>query len=212
MESQCAGTETEGTTSASTSTSAATAAIPEAESLPPLTPEQFKVYNRLAELMDYFHDHFRETWTTLYTACTTGRRPASMTLKQFLDAGVRLTQYLETHHTIEETHMYPLLARKMPTFRAAAAAHGAGSKKKKSQQDCELLRQHQAIHVGMEDFEAYLRACRSREVEFELSVLKEKMDSWGDVLMKHLDQEVEELGAENMRKFWTLEEMRAFPF
>jgi len=44
-----------------------------------------------------------------------------------------------------------------------------------------------------------------------LRVLREKMDSWGEVLWKHLDQEVETLGAENMRKYWTLEEMRKMP-
>ena len=41
--------------------------------------------------------------------------------------------------------------------------------------------------------------------------MKEKMDSWGEVLWKHLDQEVETLGAENMRKYWTLDEMKRMP-
>jgi len=77
--------------------------------------------------------------------------------------------------------------------------------------DCELLRQHRLIHEGMDVFEGYLRACQNRETELELSVLKEKMDSWGDVLMKHLDEEVDELRAETMRKYWTLDEMRAIP-
>ncbi len=31
---------------------------------------------------------------------------------------------------------------------------------------------------------------------------------WGDVLWKHLDQEVKTLGAESMRKYWTLADMR----
>ena len=59
--------------------------------------------------------------------------------------------------------------------------------------------------------EDYLRRCRNRETELELAVLKEKMDSWGTVLWTHLDQEVRTLGAENMRKYWTIEEMRGFP-
>lgn len=75
----------------------------------------------------------------------------------------------------------------------------------------ELLRQHQAIHHGMDAFEEYLLKCRSGETELELRVLKEKMDSWGDVLWKHLDQEVKTLGAENMRKYWTVDEMRRMP-
>jgi hypothetical protein len=81
----------------------------------------------------------------------------------------------------------------------------------KGKEKAELLRQHQQIHAGMDVMADYLRACRNREVDLELPVLKEKMDSWGDVLMKHLDQEVKTLGAENMRKYWTPEEIRAIP-
>ncbi|KAK3334035.1 hypothetical protein B0T19DRAFT_354190 [Cercophora scortea] len=185
--------------------------------LPPLTPAQFKVYNRLAEQMEYFHDHFRQTWTTLYTACTTNRRPANMTLKQFIDAGLQLAHYLETHHSIEETYLYPILARKMPQFRSSSPSHQTPStknnkiKKKKNDENCELLRQHRAIHEGMDVFAAYLRQCKNREVEFELSVLKEKMDAWGEVLFVHLDQEVRDLGADVMRRYWTVEEIKAIP-
>jgi len=60
----------------------------------------------------------------------------------------------------------------------------------------------------MDQFSAYLDKCNSGETELELRVMKEKMDSWGEVLWTHLDQEVETLGAENMRKYWTLDEMR----
>lgn len=75
----------------------------------------------------------------------------------------------------------------------------------------ELLRQHEEIHEGMDLFEEYLRGCQSGVHELSLRVLKEKMDSWGEVLWKHLDQEVETLGAENMRRYWTVEEMRRMP-
>ncbi|AEO69556.1 uncharacterized protein THITE_2120138 [Thermothielavioides terrestris NRRL 8126] len=171
-------------------------------------------------------------YATLHTACATSRRPANMTLRQFLDEGLRLAHYLEMHHSIEETHLYPLLGRKMPEFRATtttAAAAGPGSsgaggsaggrgkgKGKKQQraggeEECELIRQHRMIHEGMDEMVEYLRRCKDRECELELAVLKEKMEPWGEVLLKHLDQEVRDLGAENMRKYWTLQEMRAFP-
>ncbi|GAB1320847.1 hypothetical protein MFIFM68171_11057 [Madurella fahalii] len=209
-----------------------TAPEPEPEpTLPPLTPQEFRIYNRLAEQMDYFHEHFRKTFRLLHQACITGRRPQNLTLKQFLDQGLNLVHYLSTHHTIEETHLYPLLARKMPEFRAASHHHhqyhggpsssrgraaGSGTEQRQTKKggpegDCELLRQHREIHRGMDEFEAYLRRCKNRECELELSVLKEKMDSWAEVLLRHLDQEVRDLGAENMRRYWTLEEMRAFP-
>jgi len=79
---------------------------------------------------------------------------------------------------------------------------------KNGQNAAELLRQHKEIHKGMDQFSAYLEKCNSGETELELKVMKEKMDSWGEVLWKHLDQEVKTLGADNMRKYWTLDEMR----
>jgi hypothetical protein len=82
---------------------------------------------------------------------------------------------------------------------------------KQGRNAAELLRQHKEIHRGMDVFEEYLSKCRSGETDLELSVLKQKMDSWGDVLWKHLDQEVRTLGAENMRKYWSLDEMRRMP-
>lgn len=82
---------------------------------------------------------------------------------------------------------------------------------KQGRNAAELLRQHREIHAGLDVFEEYLKMCRSGETELNLKVLKEKMDSWGTVLWTHLDQEVKTLGAENMRKYWTIEEMRRMP-
>ena len=123
-----------------------------------------------------------------------------MSLKQFIDEGLHFIQYLTAHHNIEETYLFPLLARKMPEFKSGSGKGAA-----------ELLRQHREIHAGMDVFEDYLRRCRNRETELEMGVLKEKMDTWGAVLWKHLDQEVKTLGAENMRKYWTLQEVRSLP-
>lgn len=97
------------------------------------------------------------------------------------------------HHSIEETYVFPMLAKKMPEFRGGRA---------------ELLQQHKQIHAGLDAFEAYLKQCRAREVDFEMEVLKGKMEGWGGVLWTHLDQEVETLGAENMRRYWTKEEIQ----
>lgn len=109
-----------------------------------------------------------------------------------------MIKYLETHHGIEESFFFPILARKMPQFRAT------GGKS-------ELLKQHQLIHAGMDLLEDYIRKVKNRETELDMSVLKEKMDSWGDVLHKHLEQEVATLGAENMRKYWTIDEIKTIP-
>lgn len=171
---------------------------PVEEKLPKLSSREFQIYNSMSEHMEYFHNHFRQTWNMLYSACTNNRRPASMSLKQFVNAGLQFVSHLTTHHGIEEQYVFPMLAAKMPEFKAGPNA-------------AELLRQHKEIHRGLDVFEEYLKKCRSGETELDLKTLKLKMDTWGEVLWKHLDQEVKTLGAENMRKYWTLEEMKRMP-
>ncbi|KAJ4855327.1 hemerythrin HHE cation binding domain-containing protein [Trichoderma breve] len=165
------------------------------EELPPLTDHEFKNYNRLAERMELFHNNFRRSWNILWQACTTGRRPQGMSIKQLLNIGTEFAEHLTIHHSIEETYFFPRLAQKMPEF---------------NPKNGDLVKQHAQIHEGLEGFEKYLNEVKSGERDFELSVLKEKMESWGGVLWTHLDDEVRSLGAENMRKFWTLQEIRRF--
>lgn len=74
--------------------------------------------------------------------------------------------------------------------------------------ELELLTQHKQIHAGLDKFEAYVRTCRSGETDLRMEEMKELMDSFGDVLWTHLDDEVRQLGAENMRKFWTPQEIQ----
>ena len=186
----------------------------DSEALPKLSPYEFRQYNRMAEHMDYFvglaagayetntavadaqqHNHFRETWTLMYEACENNKRPANTSIRQFLRTGLEFCNHLEVHHGIEERHIFPILAKKMPAFR----------------KELELLTQHKEIHTGLEKFQKYLEGCQSGENELRLGEMKKLMDEFGDTLWRHLDDEVKELGAENMRKYWTLEEMGAFP-
>lgn len=109
--------------------------------------------------------------------------------------GMSFCWQLRLHHSIEEQHMFPVLAEKMPEFR----------------KELELLTQHKQIHVGLDKLEEYLKRCCSRETELRLDEVKQLMDSFKEVLWKHLDDEVYALRAENMRKYWTLEEMERIP-
>jgi hemerythrin-like domain-containing protein len=118
-----------------------------------------------------------------------------MSIKSFLSTGEQFAMHLTMHHTIEEQHIFPVLARKMPAFR----------------KELQLLTQHKKIHEGLEKFEEYIAKCRKGETELRMEELKTIMDGFGAVLWQHLDEEVEQLGAENMRKFWTVEEMRRMP-
>jgi len=162
---------------------------------PKLTPSEFRQYNNMAEHMDFFHNNFRATWKTLYSACEAQKRPKNMSIRQFLSLGQQFCHHLTVHHTIEEQHIFPVLAKKMPAFK----------------KELELLSQHKQIHKGLDKLEKYLEECAGGERELRLSELKEILDGFGTVLWQHLDDEVEQLGAENMRKYWTLEEMRRMP-
>lgn len=117
---------------------------------------------------------------------------------QFISTGLQFIHHLTAHHGIEERYIFPMLARKMPEFESGKNA-------------AELLRQHQEIHKGMAIFEEYLEMVRSGQTELDMRVLKTKMDGWKKVLWTHLDQEVATLGAENMRRYWTPDEMRRMP-
>ncbi|KFY23284.1 hypothetical protein V493_05948 [Pseudogymnoascus sp. VKM F-4281 (FW-2241)] len=183
-------------------TKVAAAEVPKEEKkMPPLSASDFKAYNGMAEHMEYFHNHFRSTWNLLYSACENNSRPKNMSIKQFITTGLQFCGHLTAHHSIEEQHIFPILAKKMPEFKNGPKYKGAA----------ELLRQHKEIHHGMDIFQLYLQQCQTGEADFDLRVLKTKMESWGEVLWTHLDQEVKTLGAENMRKYWTVEEMKRMP-
>ncbi|KAF7186454.1 hypothetical protein HII31_12156 [Pseudocercospora fuligena] len=184
--------EQEGIPKAERPTQVATA---EEESLPQLSPQDFKIYNHMAEHMDMFHENFRRTWNTLYTAASSGTRPNGMSIRQFLSLAEQFSHHLTIHHTIEEQHIFPVLAKKMDVFKNKE----------------HLLEQHKGIHKGLEGFEEYIADCRRGDRELRMGELKGLMDGFGNVLWSHLDDEVRTLGAENMRRYWTKEEMRRMP-
>lgn len=80
---------------------------PAEPSLPKLSQHDFRIYNRMAEHMDYFHNHFRETWNVLYSACETGKRSKGMSIRQFISLGQQFCSQLEMHHGIEERYVKP---------------------------------------------------------------------------------------------------------
>ena len=75
---------------------------------PKLSAADFAVYNRMAEGMDYFHSHFRTTWRMLYAAASSGKRPAGMSIRQFIASAERFCHQLTMHHSIEEQHIFPV--------------------------------------------------------------------------------------------------------
>lgn len=129
----------------------------------------------------------------LYKACENNKRPGGMSIRDFINAGLQLCEHLELHHIIEEQYIFPDLAKRAPGF----------------EHDGLLLEQHHQIHDGLEKMRVYLRACKTGRQELRLSELKAVMDTYGPVLWTHLDEEVKMLGAENVRKYWTKDEIMA---
>lgn len=78
-------------------------------------------------------------------------------------------------------------------------------------QELELLTQHKQIHKGLEKFEAYIDDCKAGKRDMRMDELKEIMDSFGTVLWAHLQDEVDQLSVDNMRKYWSLDEVRRLP-
>lgn len=78
---------------------------PEEAPLPKLSQHDFRIYNRMAEHMDYFHSHFRETWNVLYGTCESGKRSKGMSIRQFIALGQQFCGQLEMHHGIEERYV-----------------------------------------------------------------------------------------------------------
>ncbi|KAL1617067.1 hypothetical protein SLS54_008062 [Diplodia seriata] len=163
--------------------------------LPQLSADEYQQYNRCAVRMNFFHNMFRHAWTTMYEACEANKLPAGMSLGQFFRFGLDFCNGLKGHHGAEERSIFPYLAKKMPAFR----------------KELELLTQHKQIHAGLDSLTEYLEQCKEGQQEFRMQEMKEIMSGFGTVLWEHLNDEVEQLGAENMRKYWTLEEMRDIP-
>lgn len=77
--------------------------------------------------------------------------------------------------------------------------------------ELELLTQHKEIHKGMGRMEEYLNDCKVGKRELRMEELKQIMDSFGTVLWQHLSDEVEQLSPDNLRKYYSPEEVKRLP-
>lgn len=111
--------------------------------------------------------------------------------------GLSFCEGLSMHHSIEERFIFPLLAARMPEFGTSGI----------------LAEQHELIHDGLVRMRGYLNRCeRADEGEgLDRSEVRRFMEGFEQVLWEHLDGEVAVLDGENMRRFWSLDEVRRFP-
>lgn len=60
---------------------------------------------------------------------------------------------------------------------------------------------HHQIHAGMDRYSTLLSSFRADRAAYDPAQLRAVMDSFRDVLHRHLDQEVADLGKDNMMKY-----------
>jgi len=164
------------------------------------TPREEREWNHLAEGMEQFHNHFRYEFNRVYTLADGGFHKEGMSLARFLREAQQLSHHLDMHHRIEETYIFPVLAKKMPQFKAGARESG------------EHLKSHKAIHEGLEKYDAFIKKALAETSAYNAVELRQILDSFREVLFRHLDEEVRDIGADSMKKAgWTLEELRQIP-
>lgn len=161
----------------------------------------FKEWNRLADGMDRFHNHFRWEYANVYDNALGGyAKKRGQNLQRFLREAEQLAHHLDMHHRIEEAYIFPLLAKKMPQFKDGGRDKGAH------------IKAHKGIHDGLERYQAYINSCKADPDNYDGEKLRSIMDSFHDVLFNHLDEEVEDLGAASVQKAgFTLDELKRFP-
>ncbi|KAF9268946.1 hypothetical protein L218DRAFT_892602 [Marasmius fiardii PR-910] len=128
---------------------------------------------------------------TLYELADGSFTKRGWSLSLYLDSARRLNQHLTMHHTIEERHVFPMLAIKMKEFA----------------DDSEHLKSHKGIHEGMDRLQELVKKYKKDPSTYSPEEMRACLDSFRDVLFNHLDQEVADLKGENLKKYWSLEEL-----
>lgn len=157
--------------------------------------------------MQQFHDHFRHEFAAIQRDVAAlerqgqgkaGKRAGGAgvdrTVRDLLSHAMELCRYLDLHHRIEEAHIFPVLARRIPDF-ARGAAH---------------TREHQQMHAALDGIEKYSKdvlaaahrggAPAEDAVVFDIDVFKEHLARIEKTLLPHLEAEEKSLEAENLIK------------
>ncbi|KII92571.1 hypothetical protein PLICRDRAFT_37340 [Plicaturopsis crispa FD-325 SS-3] len=159
------------------------------------TAREERKWNRLGDAMGYFHGMFKQEFNSIYELADGSFNKRGLSLPRYLNEAKQLYAHLNVHHQIEEAHLFPTLAKRMPNF--AMGGHGNG----------EHIKSHKAIHEGLDKLSALIDKWSKEPSAYSPKEMRECLDSFRDVLFRHLDEEVEDLSGENMKKYWKLEEV-----
>lgn len=154
-------------------------------------PKIQRRWNKLADGMDHFHRYFKIEFNNIYELADGSFNRHRMSLQTYLREVDSLKRHLEGHHGIEESYLFPILAKRMPAFA----------------QDEQHRTSHEGIHEGLMRLATLTRSFREEPSSYSPEKMRECLDSFRDILMRHMDEEVEDLKGDNMKKYWTLEEV-----
>ncbi|KAG8988560.1 hypothetical protein FRB94_001894 [Tulasnella sp. JGI-2019a] len=153
------------------------------------------IYGKPSMTMQQFHTHFQEEFDELYKLADGTFNTYGMSLSTFLRKARQFVSHLETHHTIEETYIFPILAKKLAAFKPEA----------------KHIEFHRQIHEGLDRLTSLLDSVRAAPSSYSPTAFRETLDSFRTVLFAHLDQEVRDLSPDEFRKYFTIEEMAEIP-
>ncbi|CAK5281531.1 unnamed protein product [Mycena citricolor] len=171
-------------------------------------------WNSISQKMEGFHNYFKQEFNTIYELADGSFTQRGLSLSLFLQMATRLNHRkcpdpipevtaltrapdLTMHHTIEEAHIFPILATKMPQFSTETEhAH---------------IDSHKGIHDGLEALGELVQKYKAEPSSYSPSELRACLDGFRDVMFNHLDEEVNDLRGDNMKKYWTLEELDLIP-
>ncbi|THU95640.1 hypothetical protein K435DRAFT_966293 [Dendrothele bispora CBS 962.96] len=122
-----------------------------------------------------------------------------MSLSAYLDLARSLSHHLTVHHTIEERYIFPILGKRMKEF------------SKDAQGGHDHLASHKAIHDGIENLGTLISKYKADPTTYSPSEMRTCLDNWRGSLFNHLDEEVADLRGENLKKYFTLEEVENMP-
>lgn len=149
-------------------------------------------YDKCYVGMRWFHSHLRTKWTNIQANLAKPSPPKTILIRDIAD----FCSHLDGHHRIEEAHVFPLLAKKMPQFK-----HNAAHEK-----------EHEVMHAALVKLAYHMRAVQQHETPWSTHEILGLTKTLEEALFPHLEAEEESLKGYNMRKAgFTLQELKAIP-
>jgi hypothetical protein len=126
-----------------------------------------------------------QTGTTVTTSAISLRKPTD-SIDTSTDIIPSKSENTFIDGLIPREYIFPVLAQRMPQF---ARDH---------------LKEHEEIHKGLDEYVAYIKKCSQDGAEWDGDKMRSIMDSFREVLFRHLDHEVESLRGDEMKKAFTI--------